>query len=82
MISYDGGQLYVTLTRKTGLTNLLRLLEAEADLGLHETAVVTYKNRRGTHRESMPVAQLAKLVKVEEDNLKNLRLEAALKVGV
>ncbi|GGX08308.1 hypothetical protein [Streptomyces noursei] len=82
MITHDGGQIYVTLTRKTGLTKLLRLLEAEAALGLHETANVTYKNRRGTYRKSMSVTELAELVRVEEDNRKNLLLEAALKVGV
>lgn len=82
MITHDGGQLYVTLTRKTGLTKLLRLLEAEAALGMHETANVTYKNRRGIYRQSMSVTELAALVKVEEDNRKSLLLEAALKVGV
>ncbi|MFI6684953.1 hypothetical protein [Streptomyces sp. NPDC050485] len=82
MISYDGGQLHVTLTRKTGLTRLLRLLEAETALGLHETATVIYKCRSGALRQIMPIAALADMVRTEVEVKNNLRLEAALKVGV
>ncbi|MEH6373713.1 hypothetical protein V7793_05040 [Streptomyces sp. KLMMK] len=82
MISYDGGQLHVTLTRKTGLTKLARLLEAEAALGIHEQATVTYKCRNGALRQVMPIETLSEMVKREVEAIKQLRLERALKVGM
>ncbi|MFD7017190.1 hypothetical protein [Streptomyces sp. NPDC059928] len=82
MISYDGGQLHVTLTRKTGLTKLSRLLEAEAALGMHEEATVVYKCRKGALRQVMSVQALAEMVKREADSLRQLRLERAIKVGM
>ncbi|AYG79976.1 hypothetical protein DWB77_02095 [Streptomyces hundungensis] len=82
MISYDGGRLHVTLTRKTGLAKLARLLEAEAELGLHETATVVYKCRTGALRQVMPIQALAEMVKTEVDAIKQLRIERAVKVGM
>ncbi|MFJ7901913.1 hypothetical protein ACIQ6V_15725 [Streptomyces sp. NPDC096198] len=82
MISYNNGQLHVTLTRKTGLTKLARLLEAEAVLGIHETATVVYKCRNGALRQVMPIGALAEMVKREAVSIKQLRLERALKVGM
>lgn len=82
MISYDGGQLHVTLTRKAGLTKLARLLEAEAALGIHDSATVIYKCRNGALRQVMSVESLAEMVKQEADAIKQLRLERAVKVGM
>ncbi|MFD7162758.1 hypothetical protein [Streptomyces violascens] len=82
MISYDGGRLHVTLTRKTGLTKLARLLEAEAALGMHEEATVVYKCRNGALRQVMPIETLARMVKQEADVIAQLRLERAVKVGM
>ncbi|MGW2864272.1 hypothetical protein [Streptomyces sp. NPDC001205] len=82
MISYDGGQFHVTLTRKTGLTKLSRLLEAEAALGMHTEATVVYKCRNGALRQVMPIQALAEMVKQEADSLRQLRLERAIKVGM
>ncbi|ARZ66891.1 hypothetical protein SMD11_1230 [Streptomyces albireticuli] len=82
MISYDGGRLHVTLTRKAGLIKLARLLEAEAALGIHEEVTVVYKCRNGALRQVMPVEALADMVKREVQALKRLRLERAVKVGM
>ncbi|MGK5626980.1 hypothetical protein [Streptomyces sp. URMC 123] len=82
MISYDGGRLHVTLTRKTGLAKLARLLEAEAALGIHEEATVVYKCRKGALRQVMPIGTLAEMVKREVETIKQLRLERAVKVGM
>ncbi|MFE3579419.1 hypothetical protein [Streptomyces vinaceus] len=82
MISFDGGTLYVTFTRKTNLAKLLRLLEAEAQLGLHERAVAVYKGRRDALRQEMAIPALAELVRAEVDIVNQLRLESALKVGM
>ncbi|WP_327377690.1 hypothetical protein OG393_29315 [Streptomyces sp. NBC_01216] len=82
MISFDGGVLYVTFTRKTNLTRLVRLLEAEAQLGLHDRAVAIYKGRREPLRKQMSIPALAAMVRAEVETMKQLRLESALKVGM
>ncbi|OLZ74261.1 hypothetical protein AV521_00780 [Streptomyces sp. IMTB 2501] len=82
MISYGGGLLHVTLTRKTGLNKLARLLEAEATLGMHEEATVVYKCRKGVLRQVMPIETLAQMVKQEADAIDQIRPEGAVRVGM
>ncbi|WP_424214803.1 hypothetical protein ACN20G_23545 [Streptomyces sp. BI20] len=81
MITYPGGQLTVTLNRRTGLTQLARQVQAEAKLGFHETATVVYKGRGGLLVKTMPTAQLAQLALAEADSAAQLRVERRIAGG-